>query len=201
VRILFVTAYPPPFSARTRAATEHVRALRHAGHDVEVLSPTPTAAAHHLPLHSWRSLAPLVRLVRPVDRVVVADDLGDAAPLHAALRLAASVETWHIPVEPPVRPAATTPASWPSDRNAAMDQIRSRAAASRAGGGELSAGLRRVPPLTLPAAASGRPGAGTAKRAVRRLTAWEVDPVVARVNVLRAAMIEALEDLERRDDR
>jgi hypothetical protein len=32
------------------------------------------------------------------------------------------------------------------------------------------------------------------KRVVRRLTAWQVDPLVRQVNALRQATIEALED-------
>ena len=208
MRILFVTSYPPPFDARTRAATEHVRALREAGNEVEVVSPTPSAAHHHHDVFSWRAVGPMVALVRRFERVVVDDALASVPPLRAALRAARSVETWRGPdgIEPaprhldpsgPVRPEA-----WPSERDAAMAEIRARAAHRGAGAaGDLSAPLRRVPPLTLPAAASLRPGAGIAKRVVRRLTAWQVDPIVERMNQLRATLIEVLEHAEQRDER
>jgi hypothetical protein len=45
----------------------------------------------------------------------------------------------------------------------------------------------------LPLPVSGRPGASSIKRLVRRLTAWEVDPVVEQVNRLRDALIESAE--------
>jgi hypothetical protein len=205
MRILFVTSYPPPFDDRARAAIEHVRALRAEGHVVEVLSPAPSAAHHHDEVRSWRSVARLVGLVRRFDRVVVADELDDAAPLRAALRAAASVETWRAPVAT-VRTAPATDAVWPSDRDAAMTEIRARAAhrpmgaPGHASARELSAPMRRVPAFVLPDPGSARPGASTVKRVVRRLTAWQVDPLVARLNLLRATLIDEFETLERRDD-
>ena len=63
----------------------------------------------------------------------------------------------------------------------------------RHGASPASAVLRRVPVLTLPPASSARPGAGLMKRLVRRLTAWELDPVVHQVNRLHKATIQALE--------
>lgn len=68
--------------------------------------------------------------------------------------------------------------------------------AGRVGQGSAStvgAALRRVRNLELPAATSNRPLAGLVKRAVRRLTAWEVDPVVDQLNALRMAAVEAVE--------
>jgi glycosyltransferase involved in cell wall biosynthesis len=105
---------------------------------------------------------------------------------------------------------------WPVDdhvdRRTVMAEVRERAAAERmrvaagrAGtGGALVAGtnrassaatapLRRLPPLTLPPPVSARPGAGLVKQAVRRLTAWQVDPIVAQVNHLQQAVAEVLE--------
>lgn len=88
-----------------------------------------------------------------------------------------------------------------------MVEIRARAAPNPtnepadATAGELSARMRRVPPLVLPFPASARPGASTVKRIVRRLTGWQVDPIVARMNQMRATLIDEFETLERRDDR
>jgi glycosyltransferase involved in cell wall biosynthesis len=53
--------------------------------------------------------------------------------------------------------------------------------------------LERVPPLGLPTPISARPGVSLLKRLVRRATAWQVDPLVAQVNALREATIQALE--------
>jgi hypothetical protein len=200
VDILFVTSYPPAFDASSRKAVDHVRALRAEGHRVEVLSPSPSAAHHHHPLRSWRSVAPVAALVRRYDRVVVAEDLSTGAPLRAALRAARSVDVWRAP---DIASAPTVPhdVGWPAERDAAMAEIRARAAGSRAAAGELSTRVRRVPALTLPSPASARPGAATAKRVVRKLTAWQVDPIVARINQLRAALIETLESMEQRDER
>ena len=110
-------------------------------------------------------------------------------------------------------PVASAP--WPAaGRDAVMAEIHARAAAER---GSLSARsssvadgvaragrngsaawagsapVRRVPPLVLPTPVSGRPGVSTIKRLVRRLTAWEVDPLVEQVNRLRDAVIESAE--------
>jgi hypothetical protein len=210
MRVLLIAPYPPPFDARTRAALQEVRRLRAAGDHVEVLTPAPTAAAHHRELGSWAACASIARLVRGFDRVLVAEDLAVLPPLRAALRVARGVETWRAPDAPAPEVAAdpgtvaATAAAWSSDRQAVMGEIRARAAhreGPATGARDLGARLRQVPPLALPAAESARPGAGSAKRVVRRLTAWEVDPLVAQVNALRAALIDALEAVERRDDR
>ena len=210
MRVLLIAPYPPPFDARTRAAMEEVRRLRAAGDHVEVLTPAPTAAAHHRELDSWAACASIARLVRGFDRVLVADELAALPPLRAALHAARAVEIWSAPDAPLSGTAvdagavAATAGTWSSDRQAVMGEIRARAAhreGPTTGARDLGARLRQVPPLALPAAASARPGAGSAKRVVRRLTAWEVDPLVAQVNALRAALIDALEALERRDER
>jgi hypothetical protein len=201
-KVLFVAPYPPPFDDRTRAAVEHVRDLRRGGHAVEVLSAAPSAAHHHHDPGSWRSVAPLVVLVRRADRVVVAEELVALAPLRAALRAARAVEIWHAP-SAPRSSDVDHDVVWPSERDAAMAEIRARAARSGASdvARDLSARIRRVPALALPTATSPRPGAGSAKRTVRRLTSWEIDPIVGRVNELRAALIDVLEALEQRDVR
>ena len=206
MRILFVTSYPPPFDARSRAAVGHVRSMRAEGHEVQVLSPTPSAAHHHDEFGSWWSLARMIGLFRRFDQVLVNDGLLQTSPLRMALRAAHSVTTWTSPAAS-LPPTVESDWVWPSERDAAMAEIRSRSARSEMAGttkpeiGELSARMRRVPPLILPDAASARPGASTAKRIVSRLTAWQLDPVVARINMLRATLIDEFETLERRDGR
>ena len=101
-----------------------------------------------------------------------------------------------------------------------MTEIRTRAAAARGFAGPAvavdtgrnghgrgrapaalasSAALRRVPPLVLPPPVSARPGVSLVKRMIRRLTAWEVDPLVSHVNRLRDAVIQTVETPPRRD--
>jgi glycosyltransferase involved in cell wall biosynthesis len=75
-----------------------------------------------------------------------------------------------------------------SERGALVDRTGAAAASRR------SAALRRLPPLAPPAAVSGRRGASTFKRMVRRATAWEVDPVIHQVNALRDAVVQAIEE-------
>lgn len=114
--------------------------------------------------------------------------------------------------------ATTGPAPcgrWPTedvDRETVMSEVRARAAAARGGGfvrvasdgmgagaaaraRSSSAPLRRVPSLALPPPVSGRPGASVLKRLVRRLTAWQLDPIVHQVNHLQHALVDALETL------
>ena len=67
---------------------------------------------------------------------------------------------------------------------------------SRSATGGAAAALRRIPPLLPAAQASARPGATLLKKVVRRLTAWEVDPVIAHVNRVHQAMTEAVEYLD-----
>ena len=65
--------------------------------------------------------------------------------------------------------------------------------------GHASQPLQRLPPLGVPAPTSARPGVSLLKRLVRRVTAWQTDPLVAQVNALRQATIEALEHSARPD--
>ncbi|MEO6468849.1 MAG: hypothetical protein ABIP21_07090 [Acidimicrobiia bacterium] len=89
---------------------------------------------------------------------------------------------------------------WPAaDLDAVMQTIRVNAA-HRRGTGDPSvaserrtAPVRRIAPLALPAPVSLRPGASVLKRLVRRLTAWQIDPIVGQVNRLREALIATLE--------
>lgn len=101
-----VTPYPPTRDGIAAYALQEVARLRGEGHDVEVLSPGPSAAHHHLDLRGWRGAAALGRRLRGYDRVIVqyhpdiffAPDDDDrtrtrtAAGLAAALRLAREAE-------------------------------------------------------------------------------------------------------------
>ena len=89
-----------------------------------------------------------------------------------------------------------------------MGEIQSRAARRRPHGVQLVVGamtpsraarnrtapLRRLSPLSLPEARSARPGASSLKRVVRRLTAWQIDPIVGQVNRLQQALIDSMSD-------
>jgi glycosyltransferase involved in cell wall biosynthesis len=71
MRILVVSPYAPIRDGIASYALQQVKALRAEGHDVEVLSPQPSAAHHHLDLASPRGPLALARRVRGYDRVVV----------------------------------------------------------------------------------------------------------------------------------
>jgi glycosyltransferase involved in cell wall biosynthesis len=71
MRILMVSPYAPIRDGIASYALQQVRALRAEGHDVEVLSPQPSAAHHHLDLRSPRGPLALARRVRGYDRVIV----------------------------------------------------------------------------------------------------------------------------------
>ncbi len=136
----------------------------------------------------------------PEGTVLVEDD--DA--LAAALRDAVA----HRPL---VADAAIAPADdegpWPSDRDAVMAAVKSRAAAHRpvaakaaslpaeelARRATASSALRQVPRLAPPAPASAKSASALVKRLVRKLTAWQIDPLVDQINKLQDAAIEATE--------
>lgn len=101
-------------------------------------------------------------------------------------------------------------APWPTDRAGLRDdvqaEVRARAVAHRGGqvargasglavaaSTAMSAPVRRLPPLVLPGPVSARPGASIAKRLIRRLTAWQIEPVVGQLNALRSATVESIE--------
>lgn len=71
MRILMVTPYPPLRDGIAAYALQSVARLRAAGDDVEVLSPDPSAAHHHLDLRGLRGPLALARRVRGYDRVIV----------------------------------------------------------------------------------------------------------------------------------
>src|SRR4029079_5878166 len=72
------------------------------------------------------------RVVRGFDRVLVAEGFAALPPLRAALRAARAVETWRAPDAPASEAsdpgAVTAAATWSSDRQAVMGEIRARAA-------------------------------------------------------------------------
>ncbi|MGN6696192.1 MAG: glycosyltransferase family 4 protein [Aquihabitans sp.] len=70
-RILVVTPYPPVRDGIGAYAVQQVRALRRQGHDVEVVSPWPSAAHHHLPLEGPKGAKALKKLMAGFDRVIV----------------------------------------------------------------------------------------------------------------------------------
>ncbi len=117
-----------------------------------------------------------------------------------------------------VAPLPAAEADWPVERGQVMAEVRSRAAVARrregfhrplrepfAGasappdGSTEGVALSRMAPLHLPAPA-GRPVRRAVKRLVRRLTAWQVDPIVAHVNRLHRASLQAVQRLGRQED-
>lgn len=108
-------------------------------------------------------------------------------------------------------PAAPWPQAQTATRNEVEREIAARAAVERelAGGAPAngvaaaanrahdaraaSAAVRRLPMLHVAAPDSPRPGATMVKRVIRRLTQWELDPIVRQVNELQRAMAESLE--------
>lgn len=115
------------------------------------------------------------------------------------------------------RAGAPKPQPWPHGgpdlRVAVQRQISRRAAGARGSrivttgagaqlpddavlaAGAISAPVRRVAQLQLPTTTSTRSSATFVKGVVRRLTAWQLEPVVGEVNALRAATVEALEQV------
>jgi glycosyltransferase involved in cell wall biosynthesis len=71
MRILMVSPYPPLRDGIAAYAVQAVAALRGEGHEVEVLSPGPSAAHHHLDLQGPRGPLALARRVRGYDKVVI----------------------------------------------------------------------------------------------------------------------------------
>lgn len=71
MRVLVVSPYPPVRDGIAAYAVQGVAALRRQGHDVEVLSPGPSAAHHHLALAGPRGALALAKRVRAYDKVVL----------------------------------------------------------------------------------------------------------------------------------
>lgn len=146
---------------------------------------------------------------------LVADDAELAAAMRAAVGADGvlgvfTVEPWpiegdnlraRIQGEVVVRAAAArgartpvaAPGATPPDGRTVDGEQSDRHAAAVTTASLLSAPLRRVGTLDLPAPTSDRVLARLAKRVVRRLTAWEVEPLVHHLNRLRSAAVDALE--------
>ena len=71
MRILVITPYAPVRDGIAAYALQTVARLRANGHDVEVLSPYPSAAHHHLELPSLAGAVALKDFTRRVDKVIV----------------------------------------------------------------------------------------------------------------------------------
>src|SRR5690349_24856095 len=101
-----ISPYPPVRDGIASYALQTVRALRREGLDVEVLSPGPSAAHHHLDLVGPRGALALAKRVRGYDLMVVqfhpdffypigssgSERAAVSGALAAAFRLAARVE-------------------------------------------------------------------------------------------------------------
>jgi glycosyltransferase involved in cell wall biosynthesis len=59
--------------------------------------------------------------------------------------------------------------------------------------------LRGLPPLAVPSSASRNPLARLVKRVVRRLTAWQIDPIVHQVNAVQRATARSIDEIEHDD--
>jgi glycosyltransferase involved in cell wall biosynthesis len=108
MRILMVSPYPPKRDGIATYAAQAVAHLQAQGHDVEVLSPEPSAAHHHLDFQAGpRFGAALARRVPAYDKIVLqwhpaffyrsSDPLHRAAvdaALAVAFRRAKEVEVW-----------------------------------------------------------------------------------------------------------
>ncbi len=71
MRILIVSPYPPVRDGIGAYAVQQATALRAQGHEVEVLSPLPSAAHHHLELRGWRGPLALAKRMPGYDKVIV----------------------------------------------------------------------------------------------------------------------------------
>jgi glycosyltransferase involved in cell wall biosynthesis len=139
----------------------------------------------------------LAAQARETTTVVDSDEETGDDGLVEAMRAAADLPA---PARPP------WPAAVAADRGSVMAEVRARAARERgAAAGPSTAGrragpaslpLRRVAPVVAPPPVSGRPGASLLKRLQRRVTAWQLDPLMAKVNHLREATIETADRLE-----
>ena len=134
----------------------------------------------------------------------------DEHALAAAIRASAGIAA-AVPVRLPAAPWPVTPVvpGGPPDRLAIQAEIRQRAAAataahprsarvarSRVPAESAPESLRDIRLLDPPSPASSRLSAEVVKRAIRKLTAWEIDPVVHQLNIVHDTAARALE----RDD-
>lgn len=71
MRILVIAPYAPVRDGIAAYTLQSVARLRRAGHDVEVLSPYPSAAHHHVELGDVRGALRLLPYMRRYDRIIV----------------------------------------------------------------------------------------------------------------------------------
>lgn len=155
-------------------------------------------------------------------RVTFVDDDDD---LRSALRAAVGLEEfeqvpdrWPVPVPTTGEGDTTGEADAGALWAAVQAEVRRRAAQRRGvsrdqvvphsgsagapaspgprGGTRLSAPVRRLPPAHVPPATSSRLGVSVVKRAVQRLTDWQVRPLARDLDALRTATVRALEAVE-----
>ncbi len=69
--ILMITPYAPYRDGIAVYAVQEVRAMRRSGHDVEVLSPLPSAAHRHLVIGSITGMSRLLRIAGRYDRIII----------------------------------------------------------------------------------------------------------------------------------
>jgi glycosyltransferase involved in cell wall biosynthesis len=104
MRILMVSPYPPKRDGIATYAAQAVAHLQAQGHEVEVLSPEPSAAHHHLDFQAGpRFGAALARRVGAYDKIVLqwhpAFFYRSSAPLHRAAVDAALAVAFHMAKE------------------------------------------------------------------------------------------------------
>lgn len=108
MKILVVGPYAPPPSPSASRTVETVRTLSNEGHEVEVLSPAPSAAHHDAHLSGPLGLAALRRLAPSFDGIVVRLEPGLFLSAHSgrfrwlaeAGMLAAGLRRWsHVTLE------------------------------------------------------------------------------------------------------
>jgi len=132
--------------------------------------------------------------------VLVADNAG------LARAMAAAAGQRGDGAGPPIVVADPWPVAGGVDRDRVQREVQARATTTRGGrtvvrapsGGRRavaapSAPLRRLGPLTRPAAVSARPGVSAVKKLIRRVVAWEIDPLAEQLNRLQRATTEAVE--------
>src|SRR2546421_85518 len=145
MRILVAAPYPPDPDAAALEAVRTVERFVAQGHEVEVLSPLPSAAGRHAPLAGLRGAVTLARQARRFDALYLlvgrhmlfrpeVPGAGSTPELTAPAPTGA-------PAPPPELPAwkASTPPDWAD----LMAQVRARAARDR---DHLEAAARRSHP-------------------------------------------------------
>jgi glycosyltransferase involved in cell wall biosynthesis len=166
------------------------------------------ARLHHRPVIATRVGGLAEQLAPHPGSVIVDDNAGLAAAMAAAVRGDGSGER-------AARAASGSAGGWSFDgtvdREAVMAEVRRRSAALRGVKVAPTAGqaprrtdalvttpLRRLRPVPLPTATSARPGVSTVKKLIRRIIAWEVDPLRDQVTRLHEASLKAAETTEAR---